>query len=181
MIDYDALVAAGLEDGASIEEIAKGISQALNQAKTKQEEKEKPTPREEVLTHFEDTFKKHYEAGHLNLSDIAAMLVLSVAQDTEEGLTMDKEELGKFFDFAETYIGSALTNYKIFKNLQSKKEELRTSVTTIGDAIQEFLRASTGRECQCGKHECKSQPKSERLRKLTDDEKIEKFLRDLFK
>ena len=187
MIDYEALIAAGLEDGASLEEIAAGISKALNQAKQKQEQKEEPTPREKILTHFENVFDKHYKEGHLKLGDLAALLTLSVAQDTDEGMKMDEKELDKFFDFAEEYVGNVLTNYNITKAVGDTMENMRAHVITVGDSLKEILRAGADRKCEkghtcaCGKHEAKPQPMSERLKRLTDDEKIEKFLRELFK
>ena len=187
MIDYEALIAAGLESGASLEEIAAGVSKALNQAKQKQEQKEEPTSREWILTHFENVFDKHYKDGHLTLSDIAALLTLSVAQDTDEGLKMDEKELDKFFDFAEEYVGNALTSYNLTKAVGGTLDKVHAQVITVGDSLKEILRAGTDRKCEdkskctCGKHEAKPQPMSERLKKLTDDEKIEKWLRELFK
>ena len=180
MIDYDALISAGLEDGASLEEIAAGISKALNEAKTKQEKKEEPSPREKILTHFENVFDKHYKDGHLNLSDVSAMLVLSVAQDTDEGLKMTADEIEDLYDFCCDYAANVMTNYKVIKRLENKKNELRSGIDAVSEVLQDFLRPSadrkgdTERKCACGKHEAKATCKN-------DEETIEEWLRKLFK
>lgn len=179
MIDFDKLIAAAIADGTDMEDFAKGLIDAMNRASAAKKESEK-TEREKIIDHFHEVFNKNYEKGELCLADAGALILLSVAEDTEEGKTMDDKELIEFYRFLEGYLTSVTEAYKFFRAFDEKKKGIKSAVNDIFNKRLKAAASASDCEIQHGKHEAISSKVNDKLLKNSDTEIINKFLADLF-
>ncbi len=98
--DFSKIIDSMVQQGASIEDIAKGMTDALNASRKKQEEDKKKTMEDNVQrtrnAYYETlkkTFKMHYDSDKLFLSDLGILAAIIVWDEHPEWGIDDFEEL----------------------------------------------------------------------------------------
>lgn len=158
MIDFDKIISSVRSEGFSIEDIAAKFSEALNKAAKTEK---KPSPRETLISHMEQTFDEHYKGQRLDLSDAAALVWLCAVKDTEVGKSItDVKELVDLYEFIGEDLEGTIEKWRVHKAI----------MPVLG------LNKSKGKRCACDETEtCGTGRKAQ-----TDEEKVKDFLRGLF-
>lgn len=154
MIDFDAIVAAALKDGATREDIAAQMSQALNKSKANEEreaERKRNSARNAIIDKVTYILESHITAEHLDMDDAAALIWLHFIRETDEGRALiSEEELLDFKSFIRKDINSVFEHWKITRRAEEffgiKSKETAASRTdrkskTDEEAIEGFLKA----------------------------------------
>lgn len=159
-MDFEKVIAAAMSAGETMEDIASKFTEAMNKAVgQKQEKKEAPTTREGMIKATMETLEKHFKGESLDLGDAAAIIWLSVLQDTDVGKDMEMDEMRELFDFISDDVGATVEKWEVFK-----------AVSPVFDSVH-------GTICRCakkGKHEAHNSDRK------TDEEAIKSFLKGLF-
>lgn len=157
MIDWDAIIAAAINEGVSKEDLAKQMTDALNKSEPV---KKKLTAREEMIKKMADAIDKHMKSDSLNLSDATAIAWLCAVQDTDVGKAMTTpKELSEFFDFISDDLGATIEKWQAYKAL---------------DGIFKF----SERKCECHSKREGNEGGTGRIIK-TDGETVANFLRSM--
>lgn len=159
MIDFDAIVAAAMKDGATHEDIAAQFATALNKSMTKTETKKRPATREDMINGISDIFDEHMKAERLDLADAAALVWLCAIDDTDVGKAMTSpKEMMDFLEFIADDLSHTTEKWQaqkalnqIFKfsepehkcdcaNKRQDTEAAARPVRSDGAAIADFLK-----------------------------------------
>lgn len=154
-MDFEAMIRAAVNEGKSLEDIASEVGATLN--KVQAETRTKVSERQMTLDKWNEIFNEHYEAGKLDLSDVAALATL----------VCEKEYPKWTADDLEGFHESVKTNIAHLAHLQGM------SVGEIlGEFMNEFSTKGKREEKPCDNCKNVPQPKSDRL-------KIQEFLKSL--
>lgn len=158
MIDYNKIISLAMEDGASIEDIAKGLSDALNEA-----QKPKKSPREVYLEKLNDTITVALESESFDVESALALLVTCVVEKHPEWSVDAIEALHK------ALIHSVETNEKLVDCVDKGGDFLDTILTCLEEAVSEKSenKSKSKKDCNCGRAH------------RSDDETLAHFLRGL--
>lgn len=168
MNNFEAMITNALNGGMSTEDIAKQLSEALNSAASKSK---KAAARSKHLDALHETLTGHFEEGKLTISDVAAMITLITASDTEKGKSWTDKEITEFFNFATEKI-------KVMPAMFEAKTTMRDVVGDFTSMLESIINKSKDTK---GGPDRKDGGCSCTIHKVTesDAEKINRFLESL--
>ena len=155
MVNFDEIIALAMKDGKSIEEIAKEMTAALNEAS-----KPKITPRDAYLNELQDQVDDAIEGEEFDLSDSIAVLTLCVVENHDD---WSLEGIKAFVDSITEQV--AMTE-KTVNHIEHGGNAFEALMDTLKDALVSKSKESEG--CSCGSQCHRS-----------DDEKLSAFLKNL--
>lgn len=143
-VDFNTIINEALKRGMTAEDIAKGVSEALN--KTKEEQKPVETC-ETLKIKMADTFRKNVANGKVALSDAANIISLLMLENSEVGKAIESpDEICALFNYVLNDITTIDERWKLhcvmkdvagfFINSKDKEEN-----------------CGCGEDCSCGKSE----------------------------
>lgn len=140
-MDFQNFITEQLKKGMELEDIGKQMADAMNEVRKKNL---RETNRKKYLDTLEATFHDNYAREHLEISDVAALATLVLA---EKYPSWSKEDCSIFFD--EVRIGT-LEAAKRIKSVQSLKSKVdgvfissrssNNSIRTDRDIIEDFIK-----------------------------------------
>lgn len=158
MVNFDEIIALAMKEGKSIEEIAKEMSTALNEAS-----KPKITPRDAYLNELQDQVEDAIDDEEFDLSDSIAVLTLCVAENHDD---WSLEGIKAFVDGITEQV--AMTE-KTIDCVEHGGNIVEVLMGSLADALKNKSKSKdTGSDCTCGSQCHRS-----------DDEKLSAFLKNL--
>lgn len=148
-MDFETMIRAAVQEGKSLEDIASEVGATLN--KVQEEARTKKTAKQECLDKWSEIFHEHYDAGHLDLSDVSALAVL-VCQgsypdwtlaDLEQFRDSVRNSITSLAEMQGKEIGEVITG--LFNDIfgtKGKREEKKPCRGCKGDTdpVREFLK-----------------------------------------
>ena len=156
MVNFDEIIALAMKEGKSIEEIAKEMSSALNEAS-----KPKVTPRDAYIAELRDQVKDAIADEAFSLSDSIAVLTLYMAENHDD---WSLEGIKAFVDSITEQI--AITE-KTIDCVEHDGNIVEVLMSSLADALK-----SKSKEDKSG---CTRGSQCHR----SDDEKLNMFLKNL--
>lgn len=153
MIDFDKIIRAAMDEGASVDDLAKQFSDALNEAN-------KPSPRDEFIETIEKRFNEAIKKQHMSVSDMVDGLTLCIAQEYPK---WDVEAIEAFYDATSR---SVKDNAKLVDCVATGGSILDTIGSLIGEMVEESAEAKASKKAGSQPHR-------------SDEEKLAMFLRGL--
>lgn len=158
MVNFDEIIALAMKEGKSIEEIAKEMSSALNEAS-----KPKVTPREVYLNEIQCQVENAIEDEAFSLSDSIAVLTLYMAENHDD---WSLEGIKAFVDSITEQI--AITE-KTIDCVEHDGNIVEVLMGSLADALKSKSKSNEDKsDCTCGSQCHRS-----------DDEKLSAFFKNL--
>lgn len=158
MVNFDEIIALAMKEGKSIEEIAKEMSTALNEAS-----KPKITPRDAYLNELQDQVEDAIDDEEFDLSDSIAVLTLCVVENHDD---WSLEGIKAFVDAMTEQV--TMTEQTI-DCVEHGGDIVKVLMDSLTDALKNKSKSKdTGSDCTCGSQCHRS-----------DDEKLNMFLKNL--
>lgn len=160
MVNFDEIIALAMKEGKSIEEIAKEMSTALNEAS-----KPKITPRDAFIAQLEDLVEDAIADEEFDMEDSIAVLTLNVVENhpdwSLEGIQM----------FIKSVTDQVAMTEKSVDCVEHDGNLLDVLMETLTEALGSKSKSKETEEkksCDCGSQCHRS-----------DDEKLNAFLKNL--
>lgn len=158
MVNFDEIIALAMKEGKSIEEIAKEMSSALNEAS-----KPKITPRNAYIAELQDQVEGAIADEEFDLSDSIAALTLCVIENHDD---WSLEGIKRFVDSITEQV--AMTE-KTIDCVEHGGNIVEVLMDSLADALKGKSKSKEhGNDCTCGSQCHRS-----------DDEKLNMFLKNL--
>lgn len=158
MVNFDEIIALAMKEGKSIEEIAKEMSSALNEAS-----KPKITPRDAYLNELQDQVEDAIDDEEFDLSDSIAVLTLCVVENHDD---WSLEGIKAFVDGITEQV--AMTE-KTIDCVEHGGNIVEVLMGSLADALKNKSKSNEDKsDCTCGSQCHRS-----------DDEKLNMFLKNL--
>lgn len=158
MVNFDEIIALAMKEGKSIEEIAREMSSALNEAS-----KPKITPRDAYIAELQDQVEDAIEDEEFDLSDCIAVLTLCVVENHDD---WSLEGIKTFVDGITEQV--AMTE-KTIDCVEHGGDVLKVLMDSLTDALKSKSKNKEHENsCTCGSQCHRS-----------DDEKLSAFLKNL--
>ena len=158
MVNFDEIIALAMKEGKSIEEIAKEMTDALNEAS-----KPKITPRDAYLNELQDQVEDAIDDEEFDLSDAIAVLTLCVVENHDD---WSLEGIKGFVDSINEQIAVTAKTIDCVEHGGNIVEVLMGS---LADALKNESKSKGDKsDCTCGSQCHRS-----------DDEKLNMFLKNL--
>ncbi len=156
MVNFEEIIALAMKEGKSIEEIAKEMSSALNEAS-----KPKVTPRDTYIAELRDQVEDAIEDEAFSLSDSIAVLTLYMAENHDDWS----------LDGIKAFVDSITEQIAITEKTIDCVEHDGNIVEVLMNSLADALKSKSKEDksgCTCGSQCHRS-----------DDEKLNMFLKNL--